>query len=170
MGASTAGFIVVKTGAGDKPYNYRDFYGPLDKGAAKPSFCYPSRKQDLQEEIDKGQKVLDSGYISKEKEMEFRVALNTKKKRMDEINAQESDARKLFKENEDLLRKRRETLAKEIAASMPSREAVKKKTVNPHANLKKEKGGLEDKKREFVILSRLGEEESNTSFLQRDKG
>jgi hypothetical protein len=164
------GHIIIKSGKGDRPYSYRDFYGPLDKGAAKPSFCYPSRKQDLKEEIEKCEKILANGYIGKDKEMEFRVSLKNKQKRMGEIETQEADARKLFTENEDVLRKRRETLAKEITGSMPSREAVKKKLVNPHATLKKEKGGLEDKKREFVILSRLAGEESNLNFLQKDKG
>ena len=168
MGANDS-HIIIK-GKGDKPYHYRQFYGQLDKGAAKPSFCYPSRKQDLKEEIDKAQKVLDNGYISKDKEMDFRIALNAKKKRMDEINAQEADAKKLFEENKDGLMKRRNDLKREIAASMPSRDAVKRKLVNPHTTLKKEKSGLEDKKREFIILSRLAGEESNISFLQAEKG
>lgn len=165
---ANAGFVFIK--GKEKPYSYRDFYGPLDKGSAKPSFCYPSRKQDLKEEIEKSEKILDSGYISKDKEMEFRVNLNTKKKRMDEINAQEADARSVFEENKDMLMKRRKELAKDISAAMPSRDAVKKKTVNPHKILKMEKSGLEEKKREFVILSRLADEEANISFLQTDRG
>jgi hypothetical protein len=160
--------IIIK--GKEKPYNYRDFYGPLDKGAAKPSFCYPSRKQDLKEEIEKGQKVLDSGYISKDKEMEFRVALTAKKKRMDEIESQEGKAKELFTENKDTLMKRRDDLKDEIKKAMPSRESVKRRLVNPHTTLKMEKGGLEDKKREFVILSRLADEESNIGFLQKEKG
>lgn len=154
----------------EQPYNYRQFYGPLDKGAAKPSFCYPSRKQDLNEEIAKMQKVLDNGYVGKDKEMEYRVSLDARKKRIKEINDQESEAKKLFEENKDFLMKRRRELEKEITASMPSRDAVKKKLVNPHTVLKKEKGGLEDKKREFIIISRLAEEESNISFLQKERG
>jgi hypothetical protein len=164
-----AGYVIVK--GKEKPYNYRDFYGPLDKGSAKPSFCYPSRKQDLKEEVEKAEKLLDSGYISKDKEMEFRVNLNMKKKRMDDINAQEADAKSMFEENKDMLMKRRKELGKDISAAMPSRDAVKKKLVNPHKILKMEKqGGMEDKKREYIILSRLADEEANVSFLQSDKG
>jgi hypothetical protein len=163
-----AGYVIIK--GKEKPYSYRDFYGPLDKGSAKPSFCYPSRKQDLKEEIEKAEKLLDSGYISKEKEMEFRVNLKTKQKRMNDIDAQEADAKSVYEENKDMLMKRRKELAKDISAATPSRDAVKKKLVNPHKILKMEKGGLEDKKREYIILSRLADEEANVSFLQSDKG
>jgi len=164
-----AGYIIVKNseGAGRKA-TYRDFYGPLDKGSAKPSFCYPKRKESLQEEVEKMQKSLDNGYIAKDREMEAKVQLRTKKKRLDEINAQESDAKKLFNEHKDQWMKRRADIATEISDATPTQTDTKKKRVNPHKVLAMEKSGLEDKKREYIVLSRLAGEESNTAFLQKE--
>jgi hypothetical protein len=169
MGAGTAGYIIVKDGDKGRRASFRDFYGPLDKGAAKPSFCYPMRKEALKEDIKKMEKALENGYIAPERKMEAQINLKTKKERLDKLNDQESAARKLFEENKDKWMERRTALAGEISESMPSRESVRKRIVNPHSVLKKEKGGLEDKKKEFIILSRLAEEESNVSFLQKDK-
>ena len=165
-----SGFIIIKKDGDEKGHRatYRDFYGPLDKGSAKPSFCYPRRKEALQEEVDKMQKAIDNGYISKEREMESKIQLRTKKKRLDDINAQESAAKKLFEENKDSWMKRRDALAEEITAATPTMADVKKRRVNPFTTLKKEKGGLEEKKREYIVLSRLAGEESNISFLQRE--
>jgi hypothetical protein len=162
------GFILIK--GEKKPYSYRNFYGPLDKSAARPSFCYPKRKEDLKEDIDKTKRAMESGYISPERKMEVEAILQKKEKRLDDINAQEADAKKIFEENKDALMKRRAELARDIKDAMPSRDAVKKKIVNPHTTLKMEKGGLEDKKKEFIVLSRLAGEESNITFLQKDKG
>jgi len=166
---ANAGYILIKDGDKNKRCDYRAFYGPLDKGSAKPSFCYPTRKQDMKEEIDKMERAIGSGYIQKEREMEAKRKLNEKKKRLEGINEQEAAAKKLFNDNKDAWLKRREALAEELRDSMPSRDAVRKKIVNPFSVLKKEKGGLEDKKREFIVLSRLAEEESNITYLQRDK-
>jgi hypothetical protein len=91
-----------------------------------------------------------------------------KKDRLDAINSQESAARKLFEENKDKWMERRTSLAEEISAATPSRKDVEKRRVNPFTTLKKEKGGLEDKKREYIVISRLADMESNVSFLQRD--
>jgi hypothetical protein len=164
---ANAGHIFVKNGV-ERPYNYRDFYGPMDKGSAKPSFCYPKRKEALEDEVSKTEKALENGYIAKEREMEARITLKTKKKRLDDINTQESDAKKIFAENPDFFIKRRAELAKDIRSAMPTRNDVSKRRVNPFKVLQTEKSGLEEKKREFVILSRLAGEDSNTSFLQRD--
>jgi hypothetical protein len=166
---ANAGFIIVKgaDGSGHRA-SYRDFYGPLDKGSAKPSFCYPKRKEALEEEVQSMKKSIESGYVSTEKLMEYKSKMRTKTERLDKINEQESAARKLFEENKDNWLKRRGALAEEITAATPSRADVSKRRVNPFTTLKKEKSGLEEKKREFVVLSRLAGEESNISFLQKD--
>jgi hypothetical protein len=157
-----AGHIIVKDGDKNRKMTYREFYGPLDKGSAKPSFCYPKRKEALVEEVAKMERVLDSGHIAKEHEMEARVTLKTKKDRLKAIDAQEGEAKKLFKDNKDAWMKRRDE-------SMPTQEAARKRKVNPHKVLKDEKSGLEDKKKEFIVLSRLAGEDSNVAFLQREK-
>jgi hypothetical protein len=163
-----AGHILIKDGDKNRKMTYREFYGPLDKGSAKPSFCYPKRKEALKEEVEKMERVLDSGHIAKEHEMEARVTLKTKKDRLKEIDTQEGAAAKLFKENKDAWMKRRDELADEIRETMPKLSDVKKRRVNPHKVLLNEKKGLEDKKREFIVLSRLAGEDSNISYLQRD--
>jgi len=166
---ANASYIIVKDGDKTRKATYREFYGPLDKGAAKPSFCYPTRKQDMKDEIDKMERALSTGYIQKEREMESKRKLKEKKARLDQINEQETAARKLFAGNKDKWMERRDALAEEIRETMPSRDAVRKKIVNPFSVLKKEKGGLEEKKREYIVLSRLAGEESNVSYLQKDK-
>jgi hypothetical protein len=165
---ANAGYILIKDGDKSKRATYKDFYGPLDKGSAKPSFCYPKRKEELSEEVEKIKKNLDNGYVSKEREMEMKMRLDEKKKRLDALNEQESAAKKLFEENKDKWMERRSSIAEEITAATPTRKDVAKRKVNPFTVLKREKSGLEEKKREYVILSRLAGEESNTSFLQRD--
>jgi gas vesicle protein len=166
---ANAGFIVIKDGEKNRRSTFRDFYGPLDKGSAKPSFCYPKRKEALKEEVEKMERVLDSGHIAKEHEMEARVTLKTKKDRLKAIDSQEGEARKLFNENKDKWMERRTTLAEEIRETMPTEENVRKRRVNPHKVLVTEKSGLEDKKKEFIVLSRLAGEDSNVRFLQKEK-
>jgi hypothetical protein len=163
------GYIVIKNGDKDKATNYRAFYGPLDKGSSKPSFCYPKRKEALKEDVEKIERVLGQGQVAKEHEMELKVKLREKKTRLEQINQQEADAKKLFASNKDKCMERRNQLAEEIAAIMPSRDNVDKRRVNPHTVLRNEKTGLEDKKREFIVLSRLAGEESNISFLQNER-
>jgi len=89
-------------------------------------------------------------------------------------------AKEIINKAPDSWKKRRETLAAEIAERTPSREDKVKRRVNPHGVLRDEKRGsidkrpLEDIKREFTIISRAFQargdyEEPNHSFLQRDK-
>jgi hypothetical protein len=163
------GYIIINDGEKKSRATYKNFYGPLDKGSAKPSFCYPKRKEALKEEVLKMERVLDSGHIAKEHEMEARITLKTKKDRLKAIESQEGEAVKLFNDNKDNWMKRRESLAEEIRETMPTQEASRKRKVNPHKVLKDEKSGLEDKKKEYIILSRLAGEDSNTSFLQKEK-
>lgn len=165
---ANSGYIVVKDGDKNRRMTYREFYGPLDKGSAKPSFCYPKRKEALKEDVEKMERVLDSGHVSKEHEMETRVTLKTKKDRLKAIDAQEAEAQKKFKDNKDAWMKRREELAAEISESMPKAVDIKKKRVNPFKVHQMEKAGLEDKKREYIVLSRLAGEDSNVGYLQKE--
>jgi hypothetical protein len=177
MGSSTASYIIVKGSAdGDKAkaQGIKAFYGPHDKGSAKPSFCYPQQKDTLREEIKGMEKALADGFVSESRVLKMKQDLKVKKARLDGINSQEADAMKLFKENKDSIVKRREELAEIIAQGMPSVNDVEKRRTNPHMVLAAEKKGLKGgiplgkAKQEYQILSHLVEEESNTRFLQRD--
>lgn len=164
-----SGFIIVKDGEKSRRATFRDFYGPLDKGAARPSFCYPKRKLDLKETIDSMKRALDSGEVAPDRVMSLKMELKKREEHFDKLNEQESASRKMFEENKDKWLERRTKLAEEISAEMPSREDRKKRMVNPHRVLQKEKSGLQEKKTEYIVLSRLAGEESNISYLQRDK-
>jgi hypothetical protein len=170
-----AGYIIIKGGGADseqarnKPRGYRAFYGPLDKGSAKPSFCYPDMKRALQEEISGMEKSLKDGYVAETRVMKVKEDLRKKRERLSGILEQEENAHKLFKENKDACMKRRDEIAPLIAAGLPSAKDVEKGRVNPHRILADEKAkGLGELKREYQVLSHLAGEESNTSFLQRD--
>lgn len=172
MGASTAAYIVIKgSGEGDKVQKtgYKAFYGPMDKGSSKPSFCYPAQKEALKEEITSMEKAIKDGYVAETRIMKIKSDLRIKRDRLDKINAQEADAMKLFKENKDAIMKRREDLAVDIAQGMPSFKDIEKRRYNSHKIAENEKKkGLGKLKLEYQILSHLAEEESNTRFLQRD--
>jgi hypothetical protein len=162
--------IIIKGKNGnDRRATYKDFYGPLDKGSAKPSFCYPRLKDNLKEEVASMRRALDNGFVEKSKELQVKMDLNTKEKRLSDIDAQESEAKKLFAEGKDAWMKRREEIAEKISAAMPSYTDVQRKRVNPYRINDTEKNkGLGDLKREYQILSHLADEDSNTSVLQRD--
>jgi hypothetical protein len=63
---------------------------------------------------------------------------------------------------------RRTELAEEISQGIPTEKEVKRRHVNPHRNLERDLKGLKAKKLEYVILSSLAGEETNTSFLQKE--
>jgi len=168
---ANASYIIIKSGEGDKVQKsgYKSFYGPLDKGSAKPSFCYPRQKESLKEDIKSMEKSLKDGYVAETRVLKVKNDLKMKKERLDKINAQESDAIKLFKENKDACIKRREELKEMIADGMPTAKDVSKKRVNPHKQFENEKTkGFGKLKTEYQILSHLADEETNTKFLQRD--
>lgn len=175
---ANAGYIIVKSGNNDgdkpKPRGVEAFYGPLDKGSAKPSFCYPKQRQALKSDIDSIEKALKDGYVAPTRIIKTKIDLQSKKKRLDEIDQQEHEAKKLFKANMDSCMKRRDELAGIIAEAMPSVKDVDKKRVNSQRVYDIEKKGLKgarplgELKREYQILSCLAEEESNTKFLQKD--
>ena len=164
---ANAGHIIVKDS--DKSLNYKKFYGPLDKGAARPSFCYPKRKEELAEEGKSMEKAMASGYVTPDKKMALEIDMNKRKERLDKLNEQEDNARKVFEADKDAWMDRRKELAKEITAETPTRDDVAKRKVNPHRTLQKEKGGLQEKKTEYIVISRLAGEESNVSYLKKDK-
>jgi hypothetical protein len=165
------GYIIVKGGDGRKAEDrrtYKQFYGPVDKGSNKPAFCYPQRKQNMEEEVRSMERALDMGVVTGDRRMQFEASLRQKKDRLDAIGESTENAKKLFEKDKDQWVNRRKELAEEISNGMPSRKDVKDRRVNPHRVLKDEKSGLGEKKKEFIVLSRLMEEESNVSFLQRD--
>lgn len=163
-----SGYIVVKDGDKGRRASYKDFFGPLDKGAARPSFCYPKRKENLEETVKSMERAIASGYVTEDKRMGLEIELRKRKEHLDKLNEQESAAKKLFDENKDKWLERRTKLAEEISNATPTRSDKKKRVVNPHRILQKEKSGLQEMKTEYIVLSRLAGEESNVSFLQKD--
>ena len=180
---ANAGHIIVKKSESEKQskgrYGMRQFFNPVDKGSAKPAFCYPRRTKGLQEELNQMERNIKEGRVDPERKMSYELKAKQIKERMEEINASFSNAKSIIDKSPDAWKTRRENLAAEIAERTPSREAVSKRRVNPHGVLRNEKQGTEDKrpleelKREFTIISRAFQargdyEEPNHSFLQKD--
>lgn len=178
MSNAHAGYIIVRGGGADnqkeKPRGVNAFFGPLDKGSAKPSFCYPKQREALAEEVRGMEKSLADGYVAPTRVMTVKADLRLKKKRLDEIDQQEHEARKLFKENKDACMKRHAELREIIGEVLPRAKDVEKRRVNPQRIHDMEKKGVKGMaplgklKTEFQILSHLAEEEPNTKFLQKD--
>ena len=150
------------------PKDYRVFWGPHDKGAAKPAFCYPQRLQNLTEEVRSMERSLSMGYISAERKMAYEARLKERKDRLDSINEHTERVHNIINADKDHWVKRRIELGMEIKGAMPSKKDVEKHRVNPYRVAKMEKEGLGEKKKEYIVISRALGEESNTSFLQRD--
>lgn len=150
------------------PEDHKMFWGPLDKGANKPSFCYPDREQVLKNEVADMERNLAMGYVSQDRRLAFESTLKAKKERIDGLAANTRRVRNMVNDNKDAWAKRRDELGKEIRNAMPSRKDVEKRRVNPHRVAKAEMGGLGALKKEFIVISRALGEESNVSFLQRD--
>jgi hypothetical protein len=148
--------------------DYKIFWGPHDKGAAKPSFCYSKRNEDLAEEITKMERTLAMGYVSPERKMVFESKLKAKKDRLEGLNANTERVRGIVNKNREGWQRRREELGKYIAENEPTRKDVEKKRVNPYRVAKMEQGELGRAKKEYIVISRALGEESNVSFLQRD--
>ncbi len=169
---ASPGYIIIK-GSGDgeksKPQGIKAFYGPLDKGSAKPSFCYPAQKEALREEVRQMEKALSDGYVAETRVLKVKQDLKVRKERLDKLNEQEANANKLFKENKDACMKRRDELKEIISQGLPTTKDVEKRRVNPHRLFEQEKKkGFGQLKTEFQILSHLADEESNVRHLQRD--
>lgn len=166
------GYIVSKGGDARKHSDrktYRQFFSPtVDKGSAKPSFCYPRRKLDLEEEVKSMERSIEMGNVSGDRRLTFENSLKQKKDRLNAINQAHSDAKNLLETDKDAWVERRKEIASEIRNATPSKKDVKDRRVNPHTVIKNEKAGLGELKKEYQVLSRLIGEESNVEFLQRD--
>uniref|UniRef100_A0A6M3KVL9 Uncharacterized protein n=1 Tax=viral metagenome TaxID=1070528 RepID=A0A6M3KVL9_9ZZZZ len=170
--SANSGYIIIK-GATDgdkvKKEGIKSFYGPLDKGSAKPSFCYPVQKEALREEVRQMEKSLNDGYVAPTRVLKVKQDLKVRKERLDKLNEQEANANKLFKDNKDACMKRRDELKEIISQGLPTTKDVEKRRVNPRRLFEQEKKkGFGELKKEFQILSHLADEEANTKFLQRD--
>ena len=172
------GHIIIKKGKGGRkgnrnvgnPMGMRQFFMPVDKGSARPAFCYPKKKEYMEEEVRTMERNLESGNVAPERRMEYKMKLGQLSERLDLVKESCENAEKIVAKDPDAWKKRRDELAKEISDGMPTRDDVRKRRVNPHANLRREKQeGLEAKKNEYRIISRALGEESNVGFLQKDK-
>ena len=150
------------------PEDYKMFWGPEDKGAAKPAFCYPQRIETLEEEVRSMERTLEMGTIAGNRKPGYQARLKTRKDRLDAINENKERVQNIIAKDPDHWVKRRKQLEREIKSSLPSRKDVEKRRVNPYKVAKMEKGGLGAMKNEYIVISRALGEESNTSFLQRD--
>lgn len=169
------GHIIIKrknrseNHAEHNPMEVSRFFLPVDKGAARPAFCYSKKREFIKEEMQSMEKNLENGNVASDRRLEYKMRLKQVSDRVDQINESTENAKKIISENPDKWRERREELAQKIADGMPTRKDVKDKRVNPHANLRREKKeGLEKLKNEYRIISRALGEESNISFLQKD--
>ena len=153
----------------------KTFFMPVDRGSARPAFCYPKHREFMSDEVNSMQKALDNGMVAPDRRMQVEHDLIKHRERLDQINESWDNAEKVIKANPDYWAARREQLASEISDAVPSRKDVKERRVNPHKNLNLEKqGGLEEKKNEFRIISRAMQAagmdaESNVAFLQKEK-
>jgi hypothetical protein len=159
------GHIIIK---GDKTKDIQRFYTPVDKGSSRPAFCYAKKVENFREDVASMRRAIDQGRVVGERKMQFEQKLAQKTKRLREIEDNCKNAKAIIKEDPDGWAKRREELAEIIKNETPAYSDEKKRKVNPHAILKAEKGGLGQARKEYVIISRAMDEESNTSFLQKD--
>lgn len=161
------GHIFVK---GKGKTNVRNFFMPVDKGSNKPAFCYPKRIDALREEVKTMRKNLENNNLTGDRVVSYRQKVEAREKRLAEIEASRTNADELVKTSGKELEERRAYLAEFISENTYTREDEAKGRVNPFRNLKKEKEeGLEAAKKEYIIISRALGEESNVSFLQKDK-
>lgn len=178
------GHIIIKKSAGEKRsvgrFGMNQFFKPVDKGSAKPAFCYPKRSEVLSEELRLMERNLDEGRIDPERKLSYGLKAKKVRERVNLINESFKAAKEIIDKDPDAWKTRRDNLAAEIRERTPSSEDVRKRRVNPHSILREEKFGnndqrpLEEIKREFTIISRAFQargdyEEANHSFLQKDK-
>lgn len=172
------GYIMVKKGKekpseGKNPMSVNQFFTRVDKGSSRPAFCLPRHFESFKEENDQMERALDEGHITPDRKLDFERKFKVHSERLEELKHNKANAKNIITENLDSWVKRRNALAKEISNSMPSATDVAKKRVNPFSNLKKEKGGLEAKKQEYIIISKAMQAaghdvDSNISFLEKD--
>jgi hypothetical protein len=170
--------IIVKKNSGK--YRTSQFFREVDKGSSKPAMCYPRRAEALKEEHASMKRNLDRDLVSPERRMIYEQKMNQLGGRVKEIDGSFDNAKKIINADKDGWKARRDELGKVIADQTPSRDDERKRRVNPHSTLRREKQGdgghapLEAIKKEYTVISRAfqaaGEyEEANHSFLQKDK-
>ena len=179
------GHILIKSSESDKPKNSgrwgtRQFFTPVDKGSAKPAFCYPRRTQGLREEVAQMERNIKDGSVDPEQKMSYELKAKRIKERVGEIEGSFEKAKEIIDKAPDAWKTRMDNLAAEITERTPSRDKKDKRRVNPHSILREEKVGsqgkrpLEEIKREYTIIARAFQargdhEEANHSYLQKDK-
>ena len=160
-----------KRGPGRPPASdkdYRTWWGEVDKGAAKPAFCYPQRVDNLREEVRSMERNLERGYVSAERKMAYESRMKERKERLEKIEANTKRVKQTIGKDKDYWANRRKELGEKIRSAMPSRSDVRKRRVNPYKIAKMEKEGLGEMKKEYIVISRALGEESNIAFLERD--
>ena len=173
------GHIIVPKKSGGR-YSTTQFFREVDKGSSKPAMCYPRRAEALKEEHASMKRNLDRNMVSPERKMVYEQKMNQLGKRVEEIDKSFGGAKEIIDKDKDAWETRRNNLATKISEQMPTRDDERKRKVNPHAVLRREKQGergeqpLEATKREFTIISRAFQaagdyRESNHSFLQKDR-
>lgn len=160
------GHIHVKKG---RPKDYRKalYDAELDNGANKPSWTYTGRIKAMKDRLGSMEKSQSEGWVPPEERARYDHNYKREKERLEKILESKEKADKWFEENKDYAAQRREELAEHIKEGMHSKTDGMGKKVNPHTVLKREKGGLEEAKREFMVLSKGLGEESNITFLQK---
>ncbi len=177
MSGPAPGYIIIKcrSGGDSERVSYRNFYGPADKGSRKPAFMYPKRRAALQEDVERIKDAIDEGYVTNERKASARIELKEKQDRLKQIDEATAVAQELFDNHKDVWMKRRENIAEELAARMPTRQDIKDKRVNPYRQLENEKLGnkklqpLEGIKIEYAVLSKLAGEDGLSLNLQRER-
>jgi len=167
MGKSTAGHIIIKKSRGVR--GTRQYFSDVDKTDSKPAFCHPQRIQKFKEEVERQRKVVKRANVTDDRMDEAVLTLKKHEKRLSEIEDSRVKADEIVKEHGDKIRERCEELGKYIAQETPTVEQETKRRVNPHIQLAKEQGALGEAKKEYIIHKRALGEESNVSYLQRDK-
>lgn len=167
------GHIIVKK---DKPVDYRNFYGRMDRNqkgevvSNRPTFAYPTRVRDLEEEVASMKRVLDGNMVSSDRRMEFELRYKELKKKVDGIRGDEAAAMKHLEDNKDAYYSRFKELQEIIKNGMPTKKDIKERRISPHRVLREEKGGFGALKKEYQILAAMFGEETDTTTLQREGG
>ena len=154
---------------------YPTFYGTHDKGSKFPAWTSPKRVEELSDQAKAYKEALDKNQVSSDMRPQVENKYKMISERLGSIVNSWDETQKFVNENEDKLNKRRKELAKEIGDLTPPRQMEKEHRVNPHTVLRREKEPdekgltLDDKKSEYILISRALGEESNVGFLQKER-
>lgn len=167
----------------DRARSAKEFFRDHDKGSARPAFCYPSSVRAFKEEASKLEKLFRDRMVHPTREVELSEKLRSMKQRISEIDKQAAEVKKEMKADPDYWDGRRKELAEMIKEYTPSKSTRKKKLVSPREILSREKGtkgklpklehggdsmSLEEAKKEYMIISRAMDEESNISYIEKE--